>query len=124
IIGGSHHGFFELNDASIVEDVKNSNADIIFVALGFPRQEKWIYQNYENFDKGVFMGVGGRFDVISETVKRAPKLWIKLNLEWLYRIIIQLNRVNRILVFIKYLLLTIFKKYKSNEINSKKNYNI
>src|SRR5690625_5983075 len=40
IIGGSHHGFFELNDASIVEDVKNSNADIIFVALGFPRQEK------------------------------------------------------------------------------------
>src|SRR5699024_2230405 len=54
IIGGSHHGFFELNDTSIVEDVKNSNADIIFVALGFPRQEKWIYQNYENFDKGVF----------------------------------------------------------------------
>src|SRR5690625_5811564 len=66
IIGGSHHGFFELNDASIVEDVKNSNADIIFVALGFPRQEKWIYQNYETFDKGVFMGVGGSFDVISE----------------------------------------------------------
>jgi len=110
IIGGSHHGFFELNDASIVEDVKNSNADIIFVALGFPRQEKWIYQNYENFDKGVFMGVGGSFDVISETVKRAPKLWIKLNLEWLYRIIIQPTRVNRIFVVIKFLLLTLFKK--------------
>lgn len=110
IIGGSHHGFFELNDTSIVEDVKNSNADIIFVALGFPRQEKWIYQNYENFDKGVFMGVGGSFDVISETVKRAPKLWIKLNLEWLYRIIIQPTRVNRIFVVIKFLLLTLFKK--------------
>ena len=110
IIGGSHHGFFELNDTSIVEDVKNSNADIIFVALGFPRQEKWIYQNYETFDKGVFMGVGGSFDVISETVKRAPKLWIKLNLEWLYRIIIQPTRVNRIFVVIKFLLLTLFKK--------------
>src|SRR5699024_10121659 len=110
IIVGSHHGFFELNETSIVEDVKNSNADILFVALGFPRQEKWIYQNYENFDKGVFMGVGGSFDVISETVKRAPKLWIKLNLEWLYRIIIQPTRVNRIFVVIKFLLLTLFKK--------------
>src|SRR5699024_2506778 len=110
IIGGAHYGFFDLNYTSIVEGVKNSNADIIFVALGFPRQEKWIYQDYENFDKGVFMGVGGSFDVISETVKRAPKLWIKLNLEWLYRIIIQPTRVNRIFVVIKFLLLALFKK--------------
>src|SRR5699024_11641451 len=98
IIGGSHHGFFELNDTSIVEDVKNSNADIIFVALGFPRQENWIYQNYESFDKGAFMGVGGSFDVISETVTRAPKLWSKLNLECLSRIIIQPSRVTSIIV--------------------------
>src|SRR5699024_2566586 len=105
IIGVSLHGFFEFNDTCMAEAVKDSNAAILFVSLCLPRQEKWIYQNYENFDKGVFMGVGGSFDVISETVKRAPKLWIKLNLEWLYRIIIQPTRVNRIFVVIKFLLL-------------------
>lgn len=110
IIGGAHHGFFELEDLTIVEDVKQSQADFVFVALGFPRQENWINKHYERFSKGIFMGVGGSFDVISESVKRAPKIWIKLNLEWLYRIVKQPSRIGRIFVVFKFILLTLFKK--------------
>ena len=110
IIGGYHHGFFELDDAAIVEDVKGSDADFVFVALGFPRQENWINQHFATFTKGVFMGVGGSFDVISDTVKRAPAIWIKLNLEWLYRIVKQPTRAFRVLDVVKFILLTILKK--------------
>ena len=110
IIGGAHHGFFELDDLALVEEVKQSQADFIFVALGFPRQENWISKHYKHFNKGVFMGVGGSFDVSSESVKRAPKIWIKLNLEWLYRIVKQPARIGRIFVVIKFMLLTLIKK--------------
>lgn len=110
IIGGYHHGFFELDDLNIVEDVKKSDADFVFVALGFPRQENWIKTHYEDFNKGIFMGVGGSFDVISESVKRAPDFWIKLNLEWLYRILKQPTRASRFFVVIKFMILTILKK--------------
>ena len=110
IIGGYHHGFFELDDEAIVEDVKRSNADFVFVALGFPRQENWINQHFASFEKGVFMGVGGSFDVLSDTVKRAPAIWIKLNLEWLYRIVKQPTRAFRVLDVVKFIILTILKK--------------
>lgn len=110
IIGGSHHGFFELDDLAIVEDVKQSDADFVFVALGFPRQENWIDKHFDTFNKGIFMGVGGSFDVLSGKVERAPKFWIKLNLEWLYRIIKQPSRLGRIFVVIKFMFLTLFKR--------------
>lgn len=109
-IGGFHHGFFELDDLNIVEDVKKSDADFVFVALGFPRQETWIKTHYDNFNKGIFMGVGGSFDVLSDTLKRAPNIWIKLNLEWLYRIIKQPSRILRSIVIIKFIIIMLFKK--------------
>ena len=96
IIAGHHHGFFELDDEEIVEHVVQSAPDIVFVALGLPRQEKWIAQHINRFTKGLFIGVGGSFDVIAGEVERAPDIWIKLNLEWLYRIIKQPSRVLRI----------------------------
>lgn len=62
-----------------------------------PRQEKWISENIAQFDRGVFIGVGGSFDVIAGTVKRAPMIWQKLNIEWLYRLIKQPSRWRRML---------------------------
>lgn len=94
-IAGGHHGFFNENDPEIATMVKEANPDMVFVALGFPRQERWISQNFHLFDKGIFMGVGGSFDVLSGTVKRAPELWRKLNIEWLYRLIKQPQRLKR-----------------------------
>ena len=110
IIGGFHHGFFDLNDENIIDRVKESKADFIFVALGYPRQEEWIFNNYDRFNKGIFMGVGGSFDVLSGSVKRAPEKWIKYNLEWLYRLLKQPLRFMRFFVVIKFVFLSLIRK--------------
>lgn len=96
-IVGHHHGFFDIDDEEVLEAVKKSEPDFVFVALGFPKQEEWIFRSIPRFAKGIFMGVGGSFDVLSGTVKRAPDRWIKLNLEWLYRLLKQPFRWKRIL---------------------------
>lgn len=94
---GSHHGFFDLDDESIRESIMEAKPDLILVALGLPRQEQWITRHMPYFDHGVFIGVGGSFDVIAGTVKRAPIIWQKLNIEWLYRLVKQPTRFKRML---------------------------
>lgn len=103
-IAGYHHGFFKENDETVTEMVKNSNPDMVFVALGFPKQEYWIQNNYHHFEKGIFMGVGGSFEIIAGTAKRAPDFWIKLNLEWLYRFMNQPTRWRRMLALPKFVI--------------------
>lgn len=110
IIAGNHHGYFNLEDEKIVKEVKESKADFVFVALGFPKQEAWIERYLPEFDKGIFMGVGGSFDVVSGNVKRAPEIWIKLHLEWLYRIMKQPSRVRRILPIFKFIGLAFLRR--------------
>ncbi|WP_245830979.1 WecB/TagA/CpsF family glycosyltransferase [Sediminibacillus massiliensis] len=110
-IAGHHHGFFDLTDRSIVEEVKKAQPDFVFIALGSPAQEKWITTYKNEFEKGLFMGVGGSFDVIAGEVKRAPELWINLNLEWLYRLIKQPFRWKRILKVFEFMFRIILKKF-------------
>ena len=69
--------------------------DIVLVALGMPLQEELIYKYFDKFKKGIFIGVGGTFDVLSGSKKRAPKILIKLNLEWFYRIIKEPKRIKK-----------------------------
>lgn len=97
-IVGSQDGYFNWEDNDISERIMQLQPDITFVALGSPKQEKWIANNISYFKHGIFIGVGGSFDVISGTVKRAPVLFQKLNLEWLYRLIKQPSRWKRMLV--------------------------
>ena len=75
--------------------VDNISPDIVLVALGVPKQELLIAKHYDSFSKGIFVGVGGTFDVISGTKKRAPQIIQKLNIEWLYRIIGNKERIKR-----------------------------
>ena len=82
---GVQDGYIQ-DKQKIFEEIIKLNPDVVLVALGAPAQEKIIYENLSEFKKGIFIGVGGSFDVISGTKKRAPKIFIKLNLEWLYRI--------------------------------------
>ncbi|OEH92179.1 WecB/TagA/CpsF family glycosyltransferase [Bacillus solimangrovi] len=96
-IVGSHHGFFDIHDESIVNEIKDSGADLILVALGCPRQEQWIAQHMGSFSKGVFIGVGGSFDVLAGKVERAPMIWQKMNAEWLYRLVKQPSRWKRMM---------------------------
>jgi N-acetylglucosaminyldiphosphoundecaprenol N-acetyl-beta-D-mannosaminyltransferase len=79
--------------------------DLLFVALGHPKQEKWIYQNLNKLPVKVAIGVGGSFDYLAGTVKRAPLFLRKLGLEWLYRLITQPWRLKRQLVLIKFIYL-------------------
>ena len=86
---------YEQDKDKIFEEIANISPDIVLVALGVPAQEILIGKHYDKFKKGIFVGVGGTFDVMSGTVKRAPQIFIKLNLEWLYRIAGDKTRMKR-----------------------------
>ena len=94
IIVGSSNGYVNDKD-KVFDEISKLKPDIVLVALGIPLQEKLIYKHLNKFDIGIFVGVGGSFDVISGYKKRAPKIFIKLNLEWLYRIIKEPKRIKR-----------------------------
>ena len=91
---GSSDGYVKNRD-KVMEKIVKLKPDICMVALGIPDQEKIIYKYLDKFEKGIFIGVGGSFDVLSGTKKRAPKIFIKLNLEWLYRIVTEPKRLKR-----------------------------
>jgi len=93
-ISGAYNGY-ESEDEYIEEKVIESKPDIMFAALGMPRQEYFLSRCAARLNKGIFIGIGGSFDVISGIKKRAPALFIKCNLEWLYRIIMEPKRIKR-----------------------------
>lgn len=93
-IVGIFDGYIEDKQA-VMEEIIKLKPDVTLVALGIPKQELLIYNNLENFEKGIFVGVGGSFDVLSGMKKRAPKIFIKLKLEWLYRITREPKRLKR-----------------------------
>ena len=85
-IVGYSNGYINDSDNKITDEIINLEPDYVFVAKGAPLQDEWINKVIQKTDKGLFMGVGGSFDVLAGEVKRAPEIWQKLNLEWLYRI--------------------------------------
>ena len=79
------------------EAILKFKPEVLFVALGAPKQEKWIYRNAGRFPSvKVAMGVGGAFDFLSGKIKRAPRLMRKLGLEWLWRLMMEPKRAKRI----------------------------
>lgn len=97
-IVGVHNGYFdEAEEKKIIYDIKKTSPSILLVGLGAPKQEKWIYENMRLFGARLSIGVGGCFDVMAGTVKRAPKLFQKLGLEWFYRLISQPTRMKRMM---------------------------
>lgn len=94
---GYQDGYIKNKDV-VFEQMAELEPDVVLVALGIPAQEQLIYKHYDKFDKGIFVGVGGSFDVLSGTKKRAPQIFIKLNLEWLYRITKEPKRIKRFYV--------------------------
>ncbi len=116
IICGTRHGYFSQEDTdSIIEEINSSGADILFVCLGAPKQEKWIYENRDKLKVSLAMGLGGSLDVYAGTVKRAPDIFIKLNLEWFYRLIKQPSRIGRMMNLPRFLFGTIFYKLSGKD---------
>lgn len=94
IVCGYENGYIH-NKQEVFNKIVDLQPDVILVALGIPDQELLIYNNLNKFNKGIFVGVGGSFDVLSGTKKRAPKFFRNLHLEWLYRIIREPKRFKR-----------------------------
>jgi len=107
---GTQHGFFDWEDPSLAARIQAAQPDLVFVALGFPRQELWINQHLDQFTKGIFIGVGGSLDVLSGNVQRAPEIWQKMNLEWFYRLVKQPSRWKRMLVLPQFALVMLRKR--------------
>ena len=103
---------YEKDNKKITDIINKSKADIIFVALGSPKQELWITENMDKLCPKIYQGVGGSFDVFSGNVKRAPKWMQKSGLEWFYRLIKEPKRIFRQIKLIKFLLIIIFRKDK------------
>ncbi|MGJ3194996.1 WecB/TagA/CpsF family glycosyltransferase [Peribacillus frigoritolerans] len=101
---GYNHGYIDIKDDTLPKSIVELEPDIILTALGFPRQEKWVSRHYALFNKGLFMGVGGSFDVLAGKVNRAPVFWQKMRLEWLYRLIQQPSRWKRMLALPRFVL--------------------
>jgi N-acetylglucosaminyldiphosphoundecaprenol N-acetyl-beta-D-mannosaminyltransferase len=79
--------------AQIRDSIRTSKPDILFVGLGAPKQEKWIYKNYKNLNVPISIGIGVSFELVAGTVKRAPKLMQKAGLEWLFRLWMEPRRL-------------------------------
>ena len=89
-----HNGYFD-NDDEIYGEVKKRSPKLILIALGSPRQEKFIYEAKNRLNPALMIGIGS-LDVWSGSVKRAPKIFQTLGLEWLYRTVTQPSRFKRI----------------------------
>ena len=90
-----HNGYFN-NDEEIYNELKAKSPKLILVALGSPKQEQFIYNAKKLLNPALMIGVGGSLDVWTGYVKRAPKIFQILGLEWLYRTISQPSRFKRI----------------------------
>ena len=112
-IAGTGNGYFkEEDEAEIVEEINKSGAKLLLVCLGAPKQEKWIARNREKLGVNLCMGVGGTLDVFAGVAKRSPDIFIKLNLEWLYRLAKNPSRIGRFVALPKFILTVMKKKNK------------
>lgn len=102
-IVGARHGFLSKQQLEeMLKDIKEKQPDILFVALGAPRQEYWITEHKDMLGVPVSIGIGGSFDVIAGKAKRAPNIMQKLRLEWLYRLAKEPWRYKRMLALPKF----------------------
>lgn len=114
-IVGTHNGYFKREEiAEIIEDINASGAELLFVCLGAPAQEKWIDENAEKLKVKVAMGIGGSLDVFAGRTERAPEFYCKHGLEWFYRLKKEPWRAKRMLELPKFAFTVLIKgrKYK------------
>ena len=107
-----HHGYFNLEDETVLKHVSSFNPDYVFVGMGYPKQEQWIERHDNHFKQTLLMGFGGSIEVFSGTKKRAPKIFRKLNIEWVYRFIIDWKRFGRMKAIPKFVFKVIKQKTK------------
>lgn len=110
-IVGFRNGYIKTNEekAALIRDIIENKPDVVFVAMGSPKQEL-LMEEMQQVHPALYQGLGGSFDVFTGSVKRAPEWWIKNNLEWAYRLIKQPSRIKRQIHLVRYLFLLKFGK--------------
>lgn len=93
-IVGTQDGY-EKDEQKVLDAINEAKPDLLFVAMGSPKQENWINANRAKLHPTIYQGVGGSFDVLAGTVKRAPELFQKTGTEWLYRLMKEPSRIKR-----------------------------
>lgn len=115
-IVGTGDGYFR-EDEPVIERINACKPRLLFVCLGFPRQELWMARYRDQIDAGLMLGLGGSLDVFAGDVKRAPMIWRRLNLEWFYRLICQPSRLGRMLKLPVFLLSVVWERVKNGKTN-------
>lgn len=104
------NGYFSDDERrDLILDIAEKKPDIVFVAMGSPKQELLMEEMYRHHP-AVYQGLGGSFDVYTNKVKRAPQWWVKNNLEWAYRLVKQPSRIKRQIHLIRFFLLLQFNR--------------
>jgi len=111
IVAGTQDGY-ESDSSKVLDTINKAKPDILFVAMGSPKQEQWIEQHRDNLYPMLYQGVGGSFDVLAGNVKRAPAAFQKLGAEWLYRLLKEPSRLKRQMNLPKFLF-EVFKQKRS-----------
>lgn len=102
-IVGCRNGYFKPEETDdIINQINASGADVLFVCLGSPAQEKWIDTNRDKLKVKVMMGLGGSLDAVTGDMPRAPEWWCRHGVEWLYRLLKQPSRIGRMMALPKF----------------------
>lgn len=108
------NGYFQEEESqAIIDEINASGADMLFAALGAPKQEKWLVRYRDQLKPKVLMGIGGSFDVFAGKMERAPKWMQDASLEWLFRLYKQPSRFMRMMALPKFVLKVIFNGKKA-----------
>ena len=105
-IAGYRNGYIqaEIEQKELIEEIKRKRPDVVFVAMGSPKQEL-LMEEMHQAHPAIYQGLGGSFDVYTGNVKRAPEWWVKHNIEFAYRLLKQPSRIKRQIHLIKFLIL-------------------
>lgn len=113
IICGTHHGYFSMDaEEELVKEINESGADFLCVALGSPKQEKFMARHRDKLQAKVAIGVGGSLDVWAGRVKRAPEFYRKYGLEWFYRFLKEPTRYRRLVALPEFMIKVVIQKWR------------
>ncbi|MCW3061035.1 MAG: N-acetylmannosaminyltransferase [Capsulimonas sp.] len=111
-IVGTRDGYFKPEEeGEVVQAIRDASPDVLFVAFGIPKQEKWITRLKEELGVPVSLGIGGSFDVYSGRVKRAPVWMQKRGLEWLYRLCSNPKKITKVMTLPQFAIMTLRQRF-------------
>ena len=108
---GFRNGYIktEAEKQTLIKDIANKKPDVVFVAMGSPKQEL-LMQEMQQHHPAIYQGLGGSFDVYVGNVERAPRWWVKNNLEWAYRLVKQPTRIKRQIHLVRFFFKILFNR--------------